>query len=213
MSVESHDEAERVTAAWQALTAWLAEHAPLSYASLLPPATEEEIATADSRLRQYLGFGLPTELAALWRLCGGTEHQHIENDEEGEVGSGAFLPGGVIFSPAEALGLRLPTLGQRDGWGGAQVVPWLTRDEAGPLHGHYAGAVGVGDWSIVDEPVTKPVYPSIAAYLEAALRTVTDGPADLMGDDVPGLVWGCLIWDDPERPGMLDAFEHWTPLH
>lgn len=93
--------------------------------TLLPPATEEEIATADSQLMQHVGYyGLPTELAALWRLCGGVEHQYIEeNEEHGEVGSGAFLPGGVILSPAEALWPRLPRPGQGDGWGGAQVVP------------------------------------------------------------------------------------------
>ncbi|MEV4972439.1 hypothetical protein [Streptomyces scopuliridis] len=214
MPVQSHDEAERLAAAWQALTAWLAQHAPTSYASLLPPATEEEIATADSQLMRHVGYGLPAELGALWRLCGGVEHQYIEeNEDAGEVGSGAFLPGGVILSPAEALGPRLPQHGQRDGWGGAQVVPWLTRDEAGPLSGHYAGAGGVGRWSNMDEPVGEPSYPSIAAYVETVHRTLTEGPADLMGDDVPGLVWGCLIWDNPEFSALDDAAEHWTPIH
>lgn len=93
------------------------------------------------------------------------------------------------------------------------MVPWLTRDEAGPLHGHYAGDDGVGKWSLVDEPVTAPVYPSVAAYLRTVHRTVTQGPGNLMGDDVPGLVWGCLVWDDPESPGMEEAFEHWRPVH
>ena len=213
MSDHQNGTAESVTAAWQALTAWLAEHAPVSHASLLPPATEEETATADARLTRRLGYGLPVELAALWRLCGGVRHQVIEADEEGEVGSGAFLPGGVIFSPGEALGLRLPADGRPDGWGGARVVPWLTRDEAGPLHGYYAGDDGVGQWNLVDEPVSKPEYSSVTAYLEAVLRTLTEGPADLMGADVPGLVWGCLVWDDLENPGMDEAFEHWTPIH
>ncbi|MER8070302.1 hypothetical protein ABTZ59_18640 [Streptomyces sp. NPDC094034] len=215
MPVQSHDEAERLAAAWQALTTWLAQHAPTSYASLLPPATEEEIATADSQLMRHVGYGLPAELAALWRLCGGVEHQYIEeNEEAGEVGSGAFLPGGVILlSPAEALGPRLPQHGQRDGWGGVQVVPWLTRDEAGPLSGHYAGADGVGRWSNMDQPVGEPAYPSIAAYFETVHRALTEGLADLMGDDVPGLVWGCLIWDNPEFSALDDAAGHWTPIH
>ncbi|MFE2867044.1 hypothetical protein [Embleya sp. NPDC059259] len=216
MSVRANDEAERVTAAWRALTAWPAEHAPLSYASILPPATNEEIATANSRLKQHFGFGLPVELDALWRLCGGAEHQYIENDEQGEVGSGAFLPHGVMCSLARAVELRLAMLGwgaPGDMWGGARVLPWLTRDEAGPEQGRYAGDVGVGDWWIVEQPVTEAVHPSISAYLEATLRALTDGPANLMRDDVPGLVWGCLIRGNPERPGMLDAFAHWTPIH
>ncbi|MCX4660080.1 hypothetical protein [Streptomyces uncialis] len=204
---------ERTAEAWQALTEWLAVHASLSFASLLPPVPEKDITNADAALRQRLGFGLPPELAALWRLCGGVEHQLIEADEEGEVGSGAFLPGGVILPPAQALGLRLPASGGGDGWGGAQVVPWLTRDEAGPEHGLYASKRGVGEWSIVDEPAGGPAYPSVAAYLETVHRTLAAGPPDLMGSDVPGLVWDCLVWDDPGNPGLDEAGELWRRIH
>ncbi|MFE7047790.1 hypothetical protein ACFVAM_05395 [Streptomyces californicus] len=213
MADHQNGTAESVTEVWHALTNWLAAHAPVSHASLLPPATDDELAAVDAGLRDRLGYGLPVELAALWRLCGGVRHQVIEADEEGEVGSGAFLPGGVLFAPSEALGLRLPAEGGHDGWGGARVVPWLTRDEAGPLQGHYAGDIGVGRWNLVDEPVSEPAYPSATAYLEAVHRTLTEGPAGLMGSDVPGLVWGCLVWDDPENPGLDEAFEHWAPVH
>lgn len=48
---------------------------------------------------------------------------------------------------------------------------------------------------------------------DAVHRTLTDGPADAMGPDVPGLVWGCLLWDDPEAPLLDDALEHWHPVH
>ncbi|MEU5161258.1 hypothetical protein AB0G74_16850 [Streptomyces sp. NPDC020875] len=211
--MSDHDEVERIAAVWQVLTDWLATHAPLSFASLLPPAPEEDIRIADTALRQHLGFGLPSGLAALWGLCGGVTHQIIEADEEGEVASGAFLPGGVVLPPAQALGLRLPVGGGRDGWGGAPVVPWLTRDEAGPEHGLYAGPQGVGDWSIVDEPAGEAVFSSIAVYLETVHRTLTVGPADLMGSDVPGLVWGCLVWDDPENPGLDEAGAFWRQVH
>jgi hypothetical protein len=34
-----------------------------------------------------------------------------------------------------------------------------------------------------------------------------------MGPDVPGLVWGCLIWDDPEYPLLDETLPHWTPIH
>ncbi|WAZ21407.1 hypothetical protein STRCI_002576 [Streptomyces cinnabarinus] len=214
MSVQRNDEAGHVAFAWRKMTDWLAEHAPVSRASLLPPATEEEIASADSLLRQQLGFGLPADLAALWRLCGGVEHQYIEaNEEEGEVGSGAFLPGGILLGPVGALRPRLPETGRADVWGAA-VVPWLTGDESGPESGHYVGADGVGRWSLPDNlGCDKPDFPSIAAYLEAVHRTLTEGPADAMGPDVPGLVWGCLIWDDPEAPLLDDALEHWHPVH
>ncbi|WP_308117999.1 SMI1/KNR4 family protein [Streptomyces buecherae] len=205
---------QNTAAAWGRLTAWLKAHAPLSYASLLPPAPERAIEAADAQLRRHAGFGLPAELAELWRLCGGVEHQYIEaNEEEGEVGSGAFLPGGILLGPTEALGPRLPEVGRRDVWG-APVVPWLTRDEAGPESGHYVGAAGVGSWSLPDDlGFGSPSYPSIAGYLDAVHRTLTEGPADAMGPDVPGLVWGCLVWDDPEAPLLDDALEHWRPLH
>lgn len=211
MSVQHNGEAERVAAAWRKVTGWLAGHAPVSHASLLPPATEEEIATADSRLRRHVGFGLPTELAALWRQCGGVEHRYVEADEQGEVGSGRFLPGGVLFTPTEAVDLRLSGSGGGDQWGGAQAVPWLTTDEAGPEFGWYASAEGVGKWERPEMELDLR-YPSPAAYLETVHRTLTVGPADLMGSDVPGVVWGCLIWDDPENPGLDEALEHWTPV-
>ncbi|MFF8811431.1 hypothetical protein [Streptomyces pactum] len=209
------DVTERVGAAWQRLTGWLREHAPTSYASLLPPATEGEIAAAEACLVRSLGYGPPAELVALWRLCGGVEHQYIEeNEEEGEVGSGAFLPDGVILAPLRALRPRIPETGRRDHWDGARVVPWATGDEAGPEYGLYVSEAGVGAWTTMAGPaVSEPHHPSLAAYLEAVHRTLTVGPADLMGRDVPGLVWGCLVWDDPRDPLLDDAREHWTPLH
>ncbi|MEV0318126.1 hypothetical protein ACIBKX_07665 [Streptomyces sp. NPDC050658] len=209
------DEAERVTAAWRQLTDWLRVHAPVSYASLLPPADEDTVRAVDAELTRRLGYGLPAELVALWRLCGGVEHQYIEpNEEEGEVGSGAFLPDGVLLGPLAAVRPRPPEAGRRDYWDGAQVVPWVTSDEAGPEYGEYVSASGVGHWSTMAGPeVDRPSRPSLAAYLEATHRTLTEGPADLMGPEVPGLVWGCLLWQDPASPRLDDALEHWRPVH
>ncbi|MEV0528641.1 hypothetical protein AB0I66_35000 [Streptomyces sp. NPDC050439] len=209
------DEAGRVTAAWQQLTDWLRVHAPTSHASLLPPATDEEIHGAELRLMHHLGYGLPAELSAVWRLCGGVEHQYIEeNEDEGEVASGVFLPDGRLLTPSEAVGPRLHESGQRDYWDGAQVVPWLTPDEAGPEFGLYVSLAGVGHWSTMTGPeVSPPRHPSMAAYLESVHRTLTVGPPDLMGCDVPGIVWDCLVWQDPNSPDLDDAFAHWTPVH
>ncbi|MFJ9589152.1 SMI1/KNR4 family protein [Streptomyces acidicola] len=214
MPIRGHKD-EALAEAWEALIRWLAERAPTSYASLLPPAPEEDIIAADDQLKHHLGFGLPADLAALWRLCGGVDHQEIEHDEEGEVGSGAFLPGGVIMSPMDALRPRLPDDTGQDRWQGAPVVPWLTGDEAGPESGHWVGVIGVGRWGLDSLPGVgaEPAFPSIAAYLDAVLRTVTEGPADAMGPDVPGLVWGCLIWENPEYPLLDEALPHWTPIH
>ncbi|MEU4178293.1 hypothetical protein [Streptomyces sp. NPDC026589] len=206
---------QNVAEAWCRLTGWLKTHAPVSCASLLPPAAETAVEAADTALKHHLGFGLPAELAALWRLCGGVDHQEIEHDEEGEIGSGAFLPGGVIMAPVDALRPRLPDHSGLDWWEGAPVVPWLTRDEAGPESGYWVGAIGVGRWGLDSLPGVgaTAAFPSIAAYLDAVLRTVTEGPADAMGPDVPGLVRGCLIWENPEHPLLDEALTHWTPIH
>ncbi|MGW2173775.1 hypothetical protein ACWC1C_24950 [Streptomyces sp. NPDC001705] len=206
---------QNVEAAWSRHTAWLTANAPVSRASLLPGVPESIIEKADAALRQHLGFPLPAELAALWRICGGVEHQELEDDEEGEVCSGAFLPGGVIMSPVDALRPRLPDHTGTDLWGGAPVVPWLTIDEAGAESGHWVGDIGVGQWSS-DGLIgvgQKAAYPSIAAYLDAVYRTLAGGPADAMGPGVPGVVWGCLIWERHEAPLLDEALPHWTPVH
>ncbi|MEU5896636.1 MULTISPECIES: hypothetical protein [unclassified Streptomyces] len=208
---------QQVQAAWARIEQWLAEHAPRSHRSLLPPAPEGEIDKADAELRRQLGFGLPVELVALWRMCGGVEHQVIEEDEQGEVGSGAFLPGGIILPPAEALGPRLPGVGRQDPWGGLAAVPCFTQDEAGPESGHWVSDDGMGLWYLSEPPHDIAQFPSMATYFDEVFRTLTEGPADRMGSDVPGLVWGCLIWDDPTRQQpwrtLDEASAHWRPVH
>ncbi|WP_328558462.1 hypothetical protein [Streptomyces coelicoflavus] len=148
------------------------------------------------------------------RICGGVEHQALEDDEEGEVGSVAFLLGGVIVIPVDALRPRLPDPGGPDWWGGAPVVPWMTCDEAGPASGYWAGDNGVGRWTL-DSLIgvgQRAAYPSIAAYVDAVYRTLTDGPADAMGPGVPGVVWGRLIWEWHEAPLLDDALPRWRPV-
>ncbi|MFH8615701.1 hypothetical protein ACH4E8_11605 [Streptomyces sp. NPDC017979] len=47
------DNAARIAAAWHPLTEWLAEHAPRSYAQLLPPATDDEMREAEAVLAEW----------------------------------------------------------------------------------------------------------------------------------------------------------------
>ncbi|MGW3658034.1 hypothetical protein ACWD6R_21105 [Streptomyces sp. NPDC005151] len=54
---------------------------------------------------------------------------------------------------------------------------------------------------------------TIAALLEAhadALEFGT-GPLLTVGGDVPGTIHGCLVWDNPEQPFLMEP-ERWTPL-
>ncbi|MFE9660816.1 hypothetical protein [Streptomyces sp. NPDC005955] len=60
---------QRTATAWQRLTAWLRRHAPTSYASILPPATEAEIEEAEDHLGRRCGYGFPPEPVTLWSLA------------------------------------------------------------------------------------------------------------------------------------------------
>jgi hypothetical protein len=102
---------------------------------------------------------------------------------------------------------------REDDYGFRSWVPWLTRDGAGPEYGQYVSAAGVGRWSTMAGPeVSEPRSPLMAAYLETVYRALTVGPADLMGSDVPGIVWARLAWENLEYRSLDDAFEHWTPI-
>ncbi|MEU9701647.1 hypothetical protein [Streptomyces sp. NPDC047981] len=217
MDTEITETAERTAGAWQQLTAWLHEHAPTSYASILPPAPEAEIAEAEGRLRQYCGFGVPPELVALWRLAGGVRQLDIEEyDEEGEVGTGAFLPHGVLLTPEQSIRPRLDGLDAhgKDYWDGAEwAAPFGNYSEATDI-GLYLSADGLGKWRSYEGLfMDAPLFPSIAAYLESVVRTLREGPADLMGPEVPGVVYGCLVWEDPRYPTLDEALPDWRPVH
>ncbi|MFI1827047.1 hypothetical protein ACH41E_11470 [Streptomyces sp. NPDC020412] len=77
-SENADDNAARIATAWHTLTEWLAEHAPRSYAQLLPPATDDEIREAETVLAERAWhpdggepLTFPEDLRTLWRLCGG----------------------------------------------------------------------------------------------------------------------------------------------
>lgn len=56
-----------VATAWSSITTWLDEHAPVTAATVRPPATEDEIRQVVARL----GHDLPEDLPAWWRLSDG----------------------------------------------------------------------------------------------------------------------------------------------
>ncbi|MFF9899054.1 hypothetical protein [Streptomyces longispororuber] len=213
----STEHTERTAAAWQQLAAWLRVHAPTSHASILPPAAEAEVAEAEGRLREHCGYGFPPELVALWAMAGGVRHVDIDAyDEEGEVATGRFLPHGLLLTPAQSIRPRLAGFDHqgKDYWAGAQwVAPFGNYREATDT-GLYLSAVGLGEWSSYEGLIQgEPLYPSIAAYLEAVNRTLAEGPADLMGPQVPGIVYGCLVWQDPQAPSLDETFDDWRPVH
>ncbi|MFE6493903.1 hypothetical protein [Streptomyces sp. NPDC057748] len=62
------DDVAAVVAAWDRTEKWLKAHAPMSQATLRPPATPEQLASAE----QNTGLALPAGLKALWLLHDGT---------------------------------------------------------------------------------------------------------------------------------------------
>ncbi|MER7493958.1 hypothetical protein ABT033_15275 [Streptomyces pharetrae] len=217
MNTDQTDRTERMGTAWQQLTEWLREHAPTSHASILPPAAQTEIEEAEGHLRQHVGYGFPPELVALWRLAGGVRQIDIdEYDEEGEVATGRFLPHGLLLGPAQSVRPRLAGLDHqgKDYWDGAQWAAPVGNYAEATDTGLYLSAAGLGRWSSYEGMVMEePLYPSLAAYLEAVGRTLREGPGDLMGAEVPGIVYGCLVWDDPHSPRLDETFADWRPVH
>jgi hypothetical protein len=213
----STEDVERTVTAWRHLTEWLRVHAPASHASILPPATPREIEEAESRLRQVCGFGFPSELVSLWALAGGVTQVDLEEfDEEGEVASGRFLPHGLPLGPAQSIRPRLAGFDRqgKDFWDGAQWVAAVGNYGEATDAGLYLSAAGLGEWRSYEGLfMDEPLYSSAAAYLEAVNRTLDEGPADLMGAKVPGIVYGCLIWDDPQDPRLDETFPDWRPVH
>lgn len=213
----STEQMERTATAWRQLTEWLRVHAPTSHASILPPATAAEIEEAEARLRRGCGYGFPPELTALWAVAGGVRQLDIdEYDEEGEVATGRFLPHGLLLTPAQSIRPRLAGLDSqgKDYWEGARwAAPFGNYRDAADT-GLYLSADGLGKWRAYEGMfMDEPLYPSIAAYLEAVNRTLTAGPADGMGPEAPGVVYGCLSWQDPRDPRLDETFADWRPVH
>ncbi|MFI6079528.1 hypothetical protein ACIBBB_00745 [Streptomyces sp. NPDC051217] len=182
-----------------------------------PPATEAGIEEAEGHLRRSRGYGFPPELTALWAMAGGVRQVDIdEYDEEGEVATGRFLPHGLLLTPSQSIRPRPAGLDPRgkDYWEGARwAAPFGNYREAAGT-GLYLSAAGLGKWRSYEGVfMEEPLYPSIAAYLEAVNGTLADGPADRMGPETPGIVHGCLSRQDPRDPGLDETFADSRPVH
>ncbi|WP_433272670.1 SMI1/KNR4 family protein [Actinosynnema sp. CS-041913] len=57
-----------VVDSWRGITSWLEIHAPVTFAALAPPASDEDLRA----MRDDVGKNLPDDLITWWRLCNGT---------------------------------------------------------------------------------------------------------------------------------------------
>ncbi len=220
---EQHD-VEHVMASWQRLTGWLAAHAPLSYAGLLPPAAPDEIAAAEEQIHRHAGHGLPAEVKSLWSLCGGlTTVELPEDDEDDEdLNPHGFIPGGSLLTPSGAVRTRMRSDSfVSDPTPKVQWVPFLGEHWEGGVYGAYvdaspaptfAGRVGL--WSAMDGlEFSGPWHESIAGFLDTVTDGIVHGAGPLVADSyAPGIAKGCLSWDDPRDPGPMQHPD-WRPVH
>ncbi|GGZ30906.1 SMI1/KNR4 family protein [Streptomyces poonensis] len=213
---------EDVVQAWNRISGWLRVHAPVSYASIRPPAGQAAIDAAEARI----GVPLPDDLRTLLSLADGCalEPAHIEkNEEEGEIWNAQFLQGEVLLSLDRIVrrydDLTHPPIGS-DPFRG--LLPWLSPDPEDwfscwlvstrpDSHGALA------KWSEPEAPymlTTGPV--TVAELLTAHADALETGTGPLMSsacDDVPGVIWGCVHWDNPSDISLLAHPEDWTPVH
>ncbi|WP_409235699.1 hypothetical protein [Streptomyces sp. PA5.6] len=213
---------DHLSAVWDRLTGWLAEHAPVSHASLLPPAPERAVSAAEGRLSHELDFTFPPELKALWQRCGGVRHVEVPGNKDDALWAGNFLPGGLLLDPEASLWQRLRVgPGEDDPWDGADFVSFLDAEEPSGAgeRGMYVSYStdptlrGVGAWSTMTGPVlSPPAWPSVTAYLEAVCELLQTGEGPLreaVGRQRPVVALGCLAWIDPD-----DGLEvPWRPVH
>ncbi|MFH8369504.1 hypothetical protein [Streptomyces sp. NPDC018031] len=214
--------AEPVVAAWGRIATWLHRYAPVSAGTILPPAGAGELASTETHCLAVYGHGVPAELTALWRLCGGVRWVDVEEDEGGDLAAYAFL-GSVLLGPDEAVRAR----GGRESLAGslsaaarpvAHWLPWLGADNDGPDSGLYAADSGVGRWACYEgvELGEPTAFPSVTGYLEAVADALEHGTGPLVSRpvpnrEVPGLVGGALIWAHLDHPyGIPDG---WEPIH
>ncbi|MER5221283.1 SMI1/KNR4 family protein [Streptomyces flaveus] len=209
---------DAVIRAFGRIDMWLERNAPLSYQSLQPPATDSEIVAAENEL----GLTFPDDLRTLLRLHNGVaaETAEIEEDEEGEVANTKFLKNQALLSLDQIVyqyrRLTDPNIGSSDRQG---YLPWLAPEPADMMSCWLVSARqentgALARWDEYSPLATVGSGPqTIGALLDAHADALESGTGPLFGPggDVPGLVYGCLVWDDPDHPSLYDS-EAWTPL-
>ncbi len=129
-----------LTDSWHGITSWLEVHAPVTFATLAPPAGDEDLRA----VRDDVGQDLPDDLVAWWRLCNGTGPAD---------GTGQLLP--PYFEPCsirDCVAARRIRVGS----GAPTAIRETTIGEAGGPAGAFLAsfvpiaADGSGDFLVVD---------------------------------------------------------------
>jgi cell wall assembly regulator SMI1 len=206
------DDAFLVARSWSRIERWLAEHAPVSYGQLNPPAEGSAIAEAE----RALGVAFPPSLVTLLGL-----HDGVDDWKDGAyVLRAKFLPGNYRLLPLADIvrhsrmltEIVLLSEEQVGWWWHPSWVPFADAVWAGCLYTDQrdGGEGSVGDQA-ADGGASPDRWPSLAVMLTQFADAVEAGGC--VGDYRPRVIDGGLEWEDtfapsysPPRNARLDAF-------
>ncbi|WP_378741410.1 SMI1/KNR4 family protein [Nocardia brasiliensis] len=192
---------------WRRIDSWLAAHAPRTFSSLRPPASQEAISAAATEL----GVEFPADLVAYLR-----HHDGVSPGERGLVvpeEGGFCFPG---FEPYTLAQILSSGRSRQQWWAGNEedpylegswhhdFVPFARNISADGLvvdcrRGESFGAVGQDNEG---HGVSFGEWGSLAAFLEQIADSLEDGTVITVGlSYVPVVDDGMLLWERaPERP-------------
>lgn len=194
-------QARQVADAWQRIIAWLGQHAPASYAALLPGATELEIGAVE----ESLGVRVPAGVRALWGLCAGVR----------EVPAGGFvLDGWAPMNLDQVVDVHRMQMEFQRRDGGGEFLFWkpswtpvFSFSPTDTVYGLCADSETgmLRKWTKFSD--REPYADSLAVFLEDMADSL-DAPS-LAAGAKPGLVDGALVWNSRVDPSQADQ---WAPF-
>ncbi|MER7998368.1 SMI1/KNR4 family protein [Streptomyces sp. NPDC095613] len=194
-------EARQVVEAWGRVEAWLARHAPGSFASLRAAASEDEIAA----LEEAIGVRVPDGVKALWRMHAGADN----------TASAVFMLGNWALMGLDAVGAvyRERMLFQQENeaegymtWK-ASWIPVCSYTVADTSYGLCVDGESGTVWEWEETAVVTPRFDSLTDCLEE-MADALEAPGLAVGP-MPGVARGALLWGVPSDPAVKEA---WIPL-
>ncbi|MFJ6758866.1 MULTISPECIES: SMI1/KNR4 family protein [unclassified Streptomyces] len=205
MTVDGAIEARQVVEAWQRIEAWVQEHAPASYAALLPEAGAGEVEAVQDAVRVQV----PEALTTLWRTIGGNtlrgvflgNYDVIPLDRVADFYRNRMVDceGEEISAAEEGHPLWKP-----------EWIPVFSNHRTSQAFVLYLDATSglLYQWSRYGENnygTDTEELDSLCSYLEEAADSL-EYPA-VATRDKPGLIDGVLVWQSGIEPGQADQWE------
>ncbi|MGI5169903.1 hypothetical protein ACQEU3_36675 [Spirillospora sp. CA-253888] len=205
---------------WSQITAWLRDHAPLSYARLRPGADPVRI----DELEEYLGRLLHPDHRALLRVCDGTVEEWqaeecLEDDDPGMI-----LDRQHLLSVDGVRAVRVTGDDLWDEWWRDWVPVTVNDYSSWPVSGLAVGPGGVlDDFALYDGTAPGAVPPpqerTLARHVAALAQALETGTGPLTNEwTVPGVAMDRLMWGHPAKNTVQvmreDGYEEvpWRPV-